>query len=101
MDGAAGAKLLGHRLPLTARRQNVQDATDDIPHRQPWAAAFATRVVNGEHQIEPFPQGVGDLVNFDADFSAIDTPPCSFRMNDPSNCMSRANGHMYSIRIGS
>jgi hypothetical protein len=62
MNGAAGTKLFGHRLPLAARRQNVEDAIDDVPHRQPWTAAFATRFVNGNHQINPFPQGIGDLV---------------------------------------
>src|SRR5277367_3079012 len=62
VDRAAGSKLPGHRFPLTARRQDIQDAADDVSHGQQRAATFATRFVNGDKKIDPFPQGVGDLV---------------------------------------
>jgi hypothetical protein len=62
VDRAAGAELLGHRLPLAACGQDVQDAAHDVPHRQPWTTSFTTAIVNWDHEINPFPQRLGDLV---------------------------------------
>src|SRR6185437_2906625 len=55
VNRAAGAELLGHRLPLAARGQHIQDAAHDVSHRQSRASALATALVNGKHQIDPFP----------------------------------------------
>jgi len=62
VDRAAGAELLRHRLPLAACGQDVQDATHDVLHGQSWAATFTTAIVNWDHEVDPFPQSLGDLV---------------------------------------
>src|SRR4051794_4975351 len=62
MDRAARAELPRHRLPLAACGQDVQDATHDVPPGQSRTAAFTTGIVNGDHEIDPFPQSLGDLV---------------------------------------
>ena len=61
VNRAAGAELLGHRLPLAAGGQHIQNAGHHVSHRQSRAAALATRLVNREHQIDPFPQSIGNL----------------------------------------
>jgi hypothetical protein len=62
VDRAAGAELLGHRLPLEAGRQHIENAADDISHPQARAAPFGALGIYRDQQIQPFPQCVGNLV---------------------------------------
>ena len=62
MDGAAGTELPGHRLPLATGGQDIENATDDVPHGQPRTATFTIAFVNWYHQIDPLPQRLGNLV---------------------------------------
>lgn len=62
VDRAARAELARHRLPLAARREHVENSRHGFPQRQAGPTAARTRLVIRQHQVDPLPRRVGDLM---------------------------------------